>query len=116
MGLPIQPVFDEYAEFLQKFERKKTTDDCYTPENIYGAVLDWAARRYGFDKAAAERAAAERAAAERAAAERKQLTHADRMLLCMAFGDKGKDNLDSQIMKIEWIKGKLEKWTPIMEN
>ena len=55
MGLPIQPVFDEYAEFLQKFERKKTTDDCYTPENIYGAVLDWAARRYGFDKAAAVR-------------------------------------------------------------
>lgn len=52
MGLPIQPVFDEYAEFLQKFERKKTTDDCYTPENIYGAVLDWASRRYGFDKAA----------------------------------------------------------------
>ena len=29
-----------------------------------------------------------RAAAERAAAERKQLTHADRMLLRMAFGDK----------------------------
>lgn len=55
MGLPIQPVFDEYADFLQKFERKKTTDDCYTPENIYGAVLDWAARRYGFDKAAAVR-------------------------------------------------------------
>lgn len=73
MGLPIQPVFDEYAEFLQKFERKKTTDDCYTPENIYGAVLYWASRRYGFDKTAAER---------------KQLTHADRMLLCMAFGDK----------------------------
>lgn len=79
MGLPIQPVFDEYAEFLQKFERKKTTDDCYTPENIYGAVLYWASRRYGFDKTAA---------AERAAAEKKQLTHADRMLLCMAFGDK----------------------------
>lgn len=39
MGLPIQPVFDEYTEFLQKFERKKTTDDCYTPENIYWAVL-----------------------------------------------------------------------------
>ena len=55
MGLPIQPVFDEYAEFLQKFERKKTTDDCYTPENIYGAVLDWASRRYGFDQAEAVR-------------------------------------------------------------
>ena len=55
MSLPIQPVFDEYSEFLQKFERKKTTDDCYTPENIYGAVLAWASRRYGFDKAAAVR-------------------------------------------------------------
>ena len=48
-------VSDEYAEFVEKFKPKKTTDDCYTPDNIYQAVLDWAAARYGFDRAAAVR-------------------------------------------------------------
>ena len=37
---------EEYQEFLQKFEAKKTTDDCYTPDNIYSAVKDWAVKRY----------------------------------------------------------------------
>lgn len=32
---------DEYAEFLAKFEVKKTTDDCYTPPIIYQAVLKY---------------------------------------------------------------------------
>lgn len=41
----------EYAAFVEKFKPKKTTDDCYTPENIYNAVADWAAKKYGFDKA-----------------------------------------------------------------
>ena len=31
-----------YAEFVQKFEAKHTTDDCMTPEPVYQAVLDWA--------------------------------------------------------------------------
>jgi hypothetical protein len=48
-------ISDEYAQFVEKFKPKKTTDDCYTPENIYEAVLDWAAARYGFDKAKAVR-------------------------------------------------------------
>ena len=43
----------EYDAFTDKFVPKKTTDDCYTPQNVYRAV--------------AERAAADRAAAERAA-------------------------------------------------
>ena len=38
---------DEYTEFLEKFEAKKTTDDCYTPDNIYEAVADWCANEYG---------------------------------------------------------------------
>lgn len=38
---------EEYQEFLQKFEAKKTTDDCYTPDNIYNAVRDWAVETYG---------------------------------------------------------------------
>ena len=44
-------VDDEYKQFVEKFKPKKTTDDCYTPQNIYDAVLDWAANKYGFDKA-----------------------------------------------------------------
>ena len=38
---------DEYKEFLDKFEQKKTTDDCYTPDNIYEAVANWCASEYG---------------------------------------------------------------------
>lgn len=32
---------NDYEAFLKKFERKKTTDDCYTPANVYNAVLEW---------------------------------------------------------------------------
>ena len=38
---------EEYQEFLQKFGLKKTTDDCYTPDNIYEAVKKWCIERYG---------------------------------------------------------------------
>lgn len=37
---------DEYNEFLDKFEIAKTTDDCYTPDNIYDAVAEWVAKEY----------------------------------------------------------------------
>ena len=37
---------EEYQEFIKKFEAKKTTDDCYTPDNIYDAVRDWAVEKY----------------------------------------------------------------------
>lgn len=37
----------EYAEFVEKFKPKKTTDDCYTPENIYQVVKEWAVKEYG---------------------------------------------------------------------
>jgi hypothetical protein len=40
---------DEYAEFVAKFKPKKTTDDCYTPENIYKCVKAWAVKRYGLE-------------------------------------------------------------------
>ncbi len=42
-----QQTFLDYEGFLEKFEPKKTTDDCYTPANIYEAVRDWAVREYG---------------------------------------------------------------------
>ena len=41
---------DEYNEFLEKFEQKKTTDDCYTPENVYEAVADWVSNEYSVTK------------------------------------------------------------------
>ena len=41
---------EEYKAFLDKFKPKKTTDDCYTPDNIYAAVLDWVVNEYGVDR------------------------------------------------------------------
>ena len=41
---------DEYNEFLDKFEQPKTTDDCYTPDNIYEAVADYASKLSGINK------------------------------------------------------------------
>ena len=39
----------EYESFVEKFEPKKTTDDCYTPENIYNCVAEWVAKEYNVD-------------------------------------------------------------------
>lgn len=41
---------EEYQEFLKKFEAKKTTDDCYTPENIYDCVKKWVLKEYRLGK------------------------------------------------------------------
>lgn len=38
---------EEYSAFLEKFNAKKTTDDCYTPDNIYDVVKKWCIERYG---------------------------------------------------------------------
>ena len=40
-------LFNDYEGFMAKFEPKRTTDDCYTPPRVYGAVLGWAEREYG---------------------------------------------------------------------
>ena len=37
----------EYQEFVDKFKPKLTTDDCYTPENIYETVREWVFEHYG---------------------------------------------------------------------
>ena len=50
-----EDVSTEYAAFVEKFKPRKTTDDCYTPQNIYDCVLDWASRHYGFEPGAAVR-------------------------------------------------------------
>ena len=38
---------EEYEKFTEKFKPKLTTDDCYTPPNIYDAVKKWVVDRYG---------------------------------------------------------------------
>ena len=43
---------ETYDEFVEKFQPKLTTDDCYTPENIYEAVAGWVAEEYGVDRRA----------------------------------------------------------------
>ena len=48
-------IFDEndnedYVEFTEKFKPKRTTDECYTPDNVYKVVADYVAERYGKDK------------------------------------------------------------------
>ena len=39
----------DYDAFVEKFQPKKTTDDCYTPPLVYAAVRDWACQEYGID-------------------------------------------------------------------
>lgn len=41
---------EEYQAFKEKFELKKTTDDCYTPELVYEAVADWVAKEYNLNR------------------------------------------------------------------
>ena len=41
----------EYDAFVEKFKAKKTTDDCYTPQNIYDVVARWVVNEYGVDPA-----------------------------------------------------------------
>lgn len=41
---------ETYEQFTEKFKPKRTTDDCYTPKNVYDAIADWAAKEYGLDK------------------------------------------------------------------
>lgn len=40
---------NEYKQFVEKFKPKKTTDDCYTPPNIYEAIKTWVCEKYGVD-------------------------------------------------------------------
>ena len=39
-----------YEEFVEKFKPKLTTDDCYTPPEIYDVVAEWVTERYGVDR------------------------------------------------------------------
>ena len=37
---------ETYEEFVEKFKLKKTTDDCYTPPEVYDVIKDWVCKRY----------------------------------------------------------------------
>lgn len=46
-GVPLGDGFDkDYADFVDKFETKKTTDDCYTPPAVFDAVEKWVRKQY----------------------------------------------------------------------
>lgn len=40
---------DDYENFIDKFQKKTTTDDCYTPQNIYDAVKDYVIAKYNLE-------------------------------------------------------------------
>lgn len=40
----------EYADFLEKFEEKHTSDDCFTPANIYEVVANYVAEKFGVSR------------------------------------------------------------------
>ena len=40
----------EYQDFVRKFIPKKTTDDCYTPENIYEVIANYVSETYGIKR------------------------------------------------------------------
>lgn len=42
---------EDYEKFVDKFKPKLTTDDCYTPQNIYEVIRDWAVAHYGLQGA-----------------------------------------------------------------
>ena len=48
--ITLADVDPHYQLFVDKFKPKKTTDDCYTPSNIYEVVLDWVVNEYGIDR------------------------------------------------------------------
>lgn len=50
LQLGLADTSNEYKQFVEKFKPKKTTDDCYTPDNVYEAVADWVANEYSLDR------------------------------------------------------------------
>ena len=46
-----QAKFTDYDGFVEKFEVKRTTDDCYTPPEIFAAIAAHVCDQYGVDPA-----------------------------------------------------------------
>ena len=47
----VKKEMDEYIEFVKKFNHKKTTDDCHTPQPVYDPVLEWVVNEYDIENA-----------------------------------------------------------------
>ncbi len=45
--ITIAEVSETYKQFTEKFKPKKTTDDCYTPQNIFDVICEWVCEKYG---------------------------------------------------------------------
>lgn len=43
----VQAKLTDYDGFVEKFKPKLTTDDCYTPPQIYEIIKNWAVKKYG---------------------------------------------------------------------
>lgn len=39
-------LFSDYEDFVDKFQAKLTTDDCYTPDEVYSVILEWIGENY----------------------------------------------------------------------
>lgn len=50
LGFEEIKIDDEYKKFEQKFEIKKTTDDCYTPQPVFAVVQQYVKDKYGIEK------------------------------------------------------------------
>ena len=48
--LTLAEASEEYKAFVDKFKPKRTTDDCYTPPNIYETVKEWVFEHYNLGK------------------------------------------------------------------
>ncbi len=44
--IEMDEVSQEYKAFTDKFKPKHTTDDCFTPDNVYAIIRAWALNRY----------------------------------------------------------------------
>lgn len=42
----LKTLFDDYDGFLDKFEAKKTTDDCYTPKEVMDIIINYVNDKY----------------------------------------------------------------------
>lgn len=47
--ITFEDINEDYRAFVDKFKPKKTTDDCYTPDNIYNAAKAWVCKEYGIN-------------------------------------------------------------------
>lgn len=48
-GKKRKETFEDYDGFVEKFKPKKTTDDCYTPQEVYDVIVEWLTEKGAID-------------------------------------------------------------------